>query len=282
MSNRCFLIASNINTIYPSFAEENYDAPEQLIATNVEALPLLWLALFRESDIRRTVFQVEGKNVSAYAPVCPKETALAQLDQAIPHLSRIFPELGALAEYGTMFRSGVAPLPYRYLSLELDQIAPLYPSEHRFEELFTLGLRGFERPETIRFRRETVVDSAAAQNTNESMPGVEGGNELLEEFKELMTEDSGSDDEKERFDGFEANPHADVLIRLTSLRPNCSLPSVRMYLDDLTHSDDDVWNFTHVLGSGRYGSMGYGREIPWEKESADFGWYDPRGTDPQM
>lgn len=32
------------------------------------------------------------------------------------------------------------------------------------------------------------------------------------------------------------------------------------------------WNFTRVLGAGRHGSMGYGRETPWEKEDANFGW----------
>lgn len=40
MSNRAYLSASNADTIYPSFAQKKYNALEQLIATNVEALEL--------------------------------------------------------------------------------------------------------------------------------------------------------------------------------------------------------------------------------------------------
>jgi len=103
MSNRSYLAASNADTIYPSFAQKGYNAPEQLIATDVENLPLLWLALFREADLRRKVFKVQGQEVPAFAPVCSKEKALQQLEQAVPYLSKIFPKLGSLKEYGAMF-----------------------------------------------------------------------------------------------------------------------------------------------------------------------------------
>lgn len=39
MSNRSYLTGSNADTIYPSFAQAGYDAPEQLIANDVENLP---------------------------------------------------------------------------------------------------------------------------------------------------------------------------------------------------------------------------------------------------
>ena len=133
MSNRSYLAASNADTIYPSFAQKNYDAPNQLIATDVESLPLLWLAMFREGDLRRKVFKVQGQEVPAFAPVCAKDKALAQLDQAIPYLMKVLPKLGPLKDYGLMFRSAIEPLPYRFVSIELEEIAGLYPKEHQFE-----------------------------------------------------------------------------------------------------------------------------------------------------
>src|SRR5262245_38670986 len=116
MSNRSYLAVSNADTIYPSFAQKGYKAPEQLIATDVENLPLLWLALFREGDLRRKVFKVQGEEVPAFAPVCPTDKALRQLDQAVSYLSKSFPKLGRLEEYASMFRSAIEPLPYRFVS----------------------------------------------------------------------------------------------------------------------------------------------------------------------
>ena len=40
----------------------------------------------------------------------------------------------------------------------------------------------------------------------------------------------------------------------------------------IKYTPDQQWNFTRVLGAGQHGSMGFGREVPWEKEDADFGW----------
>lgn len=281
MSNRSYLAASNADTIYPSFAQKGYDAEKQLIATDVEALPLLWLALFREGDFRRTVFKVQGEEVPAFAPLCPKDQALRQLDQAVPYLSKILPNLGRLAEYASMFRSAIEPLPYRFISMELEEIAGLYPEEHRFEELLTLGLKGFDNPDEIRFHCEDVtIDVSGMQISFGPMDGEEVDEELMEELKELSSGGPPAGAGKVTVEGFTANSHAQVLERLTSIKPKVRLPSVRMYLDDLKHSDDEAWNFTRVLGAGRHGSMGYGREVPWEKEDADFGWeFIPAGGD---
>lgn len=282
MSNRSYLAASNADTIYPSFAQKGYDAPNQLIATDVESLPLLWLAMFREGDLCRKVFKVQGQEVPAFAPVCTKEKALAQLDQAIPYLSKILPKLGSLKDYGAMFRSAIEPLPYRFVSIELEEIAGLYPKEHRFEEILTLGLRGFDSPDKIRFHCDHVtIDLSGMQISVEPMAGDEMDEELMAELKELQGPvGAAAGSEKMTIEGFTANSHAEILERLASLKDAVRLPSVRMYLDDIKYSDDEGWNFTRVLGAGHHGSMGYGREVPWEKEDADFGFkFIPEGDD---
>jgi len=278
MSNRSYFAASDADTIYPSFAQKGYDAEKQLIATDVEALPLLWLALFREGDLRRKVFKVQGEKVPAFAPVCPKDRALQQLDQAVPYLSTIFPKLERLAEYASMFRSAIEPLPYRFVSIELEEIAGLYPKEHRFEELLILGLRGYDSPNEIRFHCEDVtIDMSGMQISFEPMDGEDVDEELMQE---LNSGGSPASAGKATIEGFTAKSHAQVLERLTSIKSKVRLLSVRMYLDNLKRSDDEAWNFTRVLGAGRHGSMGYGLEVPWEKEDADFGWeFIPAGGD---
>jgi len=233
MSNRSYLAASNADTIYPSFAQKGYDAEKQLIATDVEALPLLWLALFREGDLRRKVFKVQGEEVPAFAPVCPKDQALRQLDLAVPYLSKILPKLGPLAEYPSMFRSAIEPLPFRFVSIELEEIAGLYPKEHRFEELLTLGLRGFDSPDDIRFHCEDVtIDLSGMQISFEPMAGDEEDEELMEELKELNSGGPPAGAGKVTIEGFTAKSHAQVLERLTTIKTKVRLPSARMYLDD--------------------------------------------------
>lgn len=272
MSNRSYLTASNVESIYPSFAEKKYDPSKQLIASDVENLPLLWLALFREDDLQRKVFKLGGDEVPAFAPICSKEKALRQLDEAIPYLSKIFPKLGRLEEYAAMFRSAIVPLTYHFVSIELEEIAGLYPEEHRFEEILTLALRGFTNPKDIRFQCDDVtIDFSGMQISAEAMPGDEEDEELMEEIRELNSGPGIVSDEKVTIEGFTANSHSDILIRLTSLRDHTRLPSVRMYLDDLSCTEDEQWNFTRILGVGFHGSMGYGREVPWEKEDANFG-----------
>lgn len=281
MSNRSYLAASDFDTLYPSFAQKDYDPEKQLIATDVEALPLLWLALFREGDLRRKVFKVQGEKVAAFAPICTKEQALQHLDLAIPYLTKILPKLGPLADYASMFRSAIEPFPYRFVSIELEEIAGLYPEEHRFEELLTLGLRGFDTPEEIQFQCEDVtIDLSGLQISYETMAGDEDDEELMDELNALASGDSPAGAGKVTIEGFTARSHAEVLERLTTIKPKVRLPSVRMYLDDIKHSDDEAWNFTRVLGAGRHGSMGYGREVPWEKADADFGFeFIPFGSD---
>ncbi|WP_425615749.1 hypothetical protein NA78x_005680 [Anatilimnocola sp. NA78] len=264
MSNRSFLTSSNVDTIYPSFADGEYDAPNHTIATDVEFLPLFWLALFREGDLRQTKFEVQGTDVSAFAPLCTKAKALEQFDAAVPYLESILQQLGELKVYARLFRQAVAATPQKLISIELEEIANLYPPQHRFEEILRLALRGFDRPEGIHFECEDVeieIDGLQIE--------LEESEEVSDELKSLMDDHSG---EPITVEGFTLNSHAEVLTRLTGLRLECPLPTAKMYLDDIEYTEDEQWNFTRVLGAGRHGSMGFGREVPWEKEEANFGW----------
>jgi hypothetical protein len=47
-----FLCISPYDGIYPSERYADFEAEEHILATDVEATPLLWLALFRPADLR--------------------------------------------------------------------------------------------------------------------------------------------------------------------------------------------------------------------------------------
>jgi hypothetical protein len=95
------------------------------------------------------------------------------------------------------------------------------------------------------------------------LDNLEPGEELTFQYK--------MSDKTHTIPGFTLNSHRDVLLQLSQMRSGVKLPSVRMYLDDLSYSDEEGWNFTRVLGAGREGSLGLGREVPWEKAGADYG-----------
>lgn len=317
MAFRAYLAMSNLDTIYPSFVDEGYDSDEQTVVTCVDQLPLLWLALFREDDLRRQTFDVDGEATPAFAPVCSKQKALAQLAAALPRLERALPELGPLGDYVAMFRAAIEPMPYEYVTIELEEVASMRPEEHRYDELLTLALRGFDSPEGIRFHCEDAtvtlrsfsVSQLDLDEMDDEASGLDGDDEDGHDEEDADEDDSWGDDEsfdgeddaqdddEERDEhehddgeqdggerrfvfgapqempvmGFTCESHSDVLRKICGLR-EAALPSVRRYLDNLECDEDEDWNFTQLLGVGVYGSPGYGREVPWEHEDADYGW----------
>lgn len=273
VSNRCFLVASNAKTIYPSFAEEGYNSRDQLIASDVNDIPLLWLALFREADLRKQTFNVGGDRVDAMAPLCLKEKALEQLQLAIPHLQHAFPALGSLEAYAAMMHAAIKPFRQRFLSIELEEIGAKYPSVEEFNHILTLALRGFDARTQISFRGQPRL-SFEDEKFKISIDASDGH----EEYETLRESAEGLN--LKQIPGLGAatvaatnlQSHAQIVERMSSIRPSIALPPVRMYLDDISYTDDEQWNLTRTLGAGRDGSLGWGSEVPWEKENADFGW----------
>jgi hypothetical protein len=282
MANRSYLAVSNIDTIYPSFVQKDYNPSNQLIATDIESLPLLWLALFREGDLQTKVFNTEDGDVSAFAPVCSKEKAIQQLRQAIPHLVKIFPNLGPLEDYCALFCSAIESLPYQYVTIELQEISWLYSEEQHFTELLKMALRGFDCPDNLHLpsnkeksilsKMQLYLEQMGREIIFVGEVDDEKLNNILFDPNKSEITDLADFDKISTTEEITVVTHTQILEQLTSLRASVQLPSVRMYLDNLPYSEDEQWNLTRVLGAGLYGSMGYGREVPWEKEDADYGW----------
>lgn len=256
MANRAYLATSDVETIYPAAAQEDYDAEQQLICSSVGCIPLLWLALFREGDLKRKTFEIDGEKIPAFAPITLRDQAVVRLNETIPYLEKILPWLGNLGDHAAMMRKAIAAVPHRFISIELEEIAGLYPPEHQFEKLFTLALRGFDHPHSVSFQC----------NSKRMLFPIEGklDPDTVEELK-AMGATLGADGRwGVILEGIDASNHADILDQVAQLKTGVAPAPARYHLDNLECTDDAKTNYGNVLGFGRYESFGYGRNVPWE------------------
>ncbi len=109
MANRSYLAATDNDTIYPSAAESDYDPDAQTIAQGVYCVPLIWLGLFRPSDMRTQDFGINGETVTGIAPVADVQTAVSQLRQSAVRYDQMFPG-GHFAEYCNLLADAVSSI----------------------------------------------------------------------------------------------------------------------------------------------------------------------------
>lgn len=225
MPNSAYLCATAPGRIYPS-QDDGFDPAEETLAHDVYAVPLLWLALFRERDLVSTEFHwepdpdvtvgvwdaetgswvekpetevEEPMDIPATAPVADRVSALAQLAAAVPVLERLFDT--DLSAYATFLGDLVRHAPGDAVTIQWDEIEALYDDE----EFLAL-----------------VSAAWASLDT----PGDE-------------TED------RARF------------IELATLRPT-RWPAADALLTGADMSDDDHWNHARLLG------VALARPVPWE------------------
>ncbi len=265
MSNSSYLCGTDLNAIYPSAIEQGYDSDRQTIASDDECIPLLWLALYRETDLRSGTFEIDGEQMPTIAPICRTEAAISQLNASLPYLNSIFANEGSLDDYVEMLASALQHSGFKYTTIELGEIADLYPEEHRFDDLIAMALRGFSEPDEISIECPDVVWQLP--DLSSPIKGPDGTlPDLLDELgpADEVTYEYAPSDKSITIPGFSLVSHRDVLLQLCQLRPGLILPSVRMYLDDCDYSEDEEWNFGRVLGAGR-DVTAFGRKVPWEK-----------------
>lgn len=214
MPSRCYLATSDLETIYPSFVQDNYDPTIQTICTDIDSIPLAWMALFRAGDIRRETFDVEDTKVVVEAPVVERLQALRQLDAALPYFKKIFEDEGQLDGFFAQLRKAIEAVPAKYITLEMQEIALMFDDDQWFYDEFRQAL------------------------------------------KSIGTK--GNEEDHERFLG------------ITQIRDGVPFPSATMYLDGKEFGPEDQWNFTRIIGAGKFGSFGWGREVPWETKDANY------------
>jgi hypothetical protein len=156
VANWSYLCATNRKVIYPSYGGRPYEARKQTIASETYCIPLLWLALFRPADLVQRTFVQDGQTLVAEAPLCARKRAIGQLDAAVPYLEELFSDCGALDEFSALFRNALAPLRYRYLTIELEEIACMARSRQEFFNTLRAALAGIGVDFSTRARERFV------------------------------------------------------------------------------------------------------------------------------
>ncbi|MEV6925068.1 hypothetical protein AB0M46_11280 [Dactylosporangium sp. NPDC051485] len=129
MDEKAFLCVSPWPEVYPSEQHGAFEA-QHIVAVAEGGVPLLWLALFREGDVRHGPAPVgtddEREWVEAGAPVAGRERALANLAAAGPALGRLFgPSVAAHAE---LLRQALQWFPDDWIMVEWwDGVRPVPP-----------------------------------------------------------------------------------------------------------------------------------------------------------
>jgi hypothetical protein len=141
MANRSYLCCSDLNRTYPSFRNPAFDAKVNILANGPYCVPMLWLCLFSEHDLRKDRLFVDGKHYEEPAPVTTREEALAYLPEAVPRLEAgLGLPKGSLREHGDCMAEMVGTAAGKYVALDLAEIAYTnYPDA--FYDKLTQALR---------------------------------------------------------------------------------------------------------------------------------------------
>lgn len=120
MSNQSFLVCSSKRLIYPSRNEPRFDAKHQIIACGDWCVPLLWLSLFREDELKTGVVPVSS-------PLTHRRFAKQRVATATAALQMKFPKVATWEIHGELLLQAVekSTRTRPYLSIEWDQIAVL-------------------------------------------------------------------------------------------------------------------------------------------------------------
>jgi hypothetical protein len=155
MANRSYLAATDNDTIYPSAAESDYDPDAQTIAQGVYCVPLLWLGLFRPSDMRIQDFNINGDTVTGVAPVSDVERAVAQLRQSAAKYDQMFPG-GHFADYCNLLADAVTSIGRKYVTIEMEEIACMADPDQFYDDC-RLALRSLAGDEPIADGRDKLI-----------------------------------------------------------------------------------------------------------------------------
>ncbi len=111
-------------------------AKSRILAMDARAVPLLWLALFRPRDVLREDGPDEDSEPGLrFAPVAARDTALAQLDAAVPYLNRVFEDQGRLDDHAALFKKVFGRSRLRFVAIDLLEVAYTDDPEAYYQQL---------------------------------------------------------------------------------------------------------------------------------------------------
>jgi hypothetical protein len=111
-------------------------AKAHVLAMDVWAVPLLWLALFRPRDVVCDSGPGSDRQSGPrFAPVADRKIALAQLDDAVPYLNKVFKDQGPLDEHAALFRKVFGRPPLRFVRIDLLEVAYAEDPQAYYQQL---------------------------------------------------------------------------------------------------------------------------------------------------
>lgn len=128
MANRAYLCCSPFERTYPSFENDAYLPQKHTLASSIDSVPLLWLGLFRPSDLRVDRLVAQGQVIEEPAPMAPTTKALEQLEAVVSRLQDTLPDVQWSAWASAVsFRIGQSHMDW--VTIELQEIAYLHKAE---------------------------------------------------------------------------------------------------------------------------------------------------------
>jgi hypothetical protein len=143
MANWAYLTVTDEPRIYPGFQNPLFDDAKSWILASAGCVPLLWLALFAESDLVQHEFSDRRGAILAFAPVAPRLMAVARLRVRAGFLNALFAANGGVAHHLDLFSDYVAKQDGRYITIQVDEIECLYEAGV-FNQLLRAALRGLD------------------------------------------------------------------------------------------------------------------------------------------
>jgi hypothetical protein len=264
MANRSYLVCCDFDGMCPSERWPRFDPVHHVLAYDVCCVPLLWLALFRRSDLRVTsLAEKSGQHYPYVAPVAPVAVAREQILAAVPALNHLFGHLGAFDEWAAVFRQVLDNPPGKYVSLELTEIACLSDFSEFVREL-RAALQVLSEPlATVRSLPQAPLNPIRAPTAPSGLRGKAAVAFLVEQTKlernvvERVLENLHGDSQK-ALDFFEWQARQSApakgeawesLANLASLRLDRPLPKVGDALANRLTDRDDDWNVARLVGA---------------------------------
>jgi ankyrin repeat protein len=156
MSNTAYLCCNHFPDIYPNAQAKGYKPQQQTVACAVEHVPLLWMALFRKSDLQTAKIETDDGVIIATAPVTSLEQGLKQLAAAATRLEEVFSKNGPLHTHAALLEKALRGSGGKYVTIELDEIAALASSRKAFDQQLRDALQSLASGSTTDSKKRLV------------------------------------------------------------------------------------------------------------------------------
>ncbi len=173
MGNKAWLTTAATRQTYPSLQEPAYNAARHSVACCDWGIPLLWLPLFRPSDLLVESVTVEcGKTYRDPAPVVDTPRALERLAGAVARLDALFREQGSVARYAAMLREAIASTARPFVTLEAAALAGAGAPEEFYRNL-ERALAYLDQPDSYEGRHELLYLTPTVSEPEMPFPNPE-------------------------------------------------------------------------------------------------------------